>query len=493
MRRNCQNWARGRRLAGWLLIVSLLSAWLPTVEGQEFVEQRTLPNGLRVWVSPQEEPPRVLVGLVVLAGEADTAPWPRQTAHLLEHLLSQSRAGESKEELNREIRERGCYTRPTTHPVFTEFWANGPPDELPFLLELLRDLVLENDLAGKDIEKEKDLVIAEFDGEPSWYMKAYERLRGLSVWNKIYAQLLPNSRVFQSQAFPTVDLPLIDRSALERFYERFYSPSRAVLIVVGPVDAQETLELAGAVYGGVSARATPDWSLPRPPHPQKLVEVHRWRPVVFARGGWVLCGVRLDDWSGRRAFGGALLRKVLEERLYDELVVRRALLYSAWVQSWLPTDTGVLYSSVVAHGGIFQEVAEVMKAEYLRLGREGLSAEEFTRLKKSVESGLRHSLTDVPYRAGLLTRRAMRLREGGGDLSISSFTLPSLDHQEVNDLAREIFREDNMFVAVSRPLLNVWQSTLALIIIVAVFVGFIVLAVRWRRRAKKATAQAAQS
>ena len=494
MRRNRRSWAPSRRLAGWLLIFSLLSAWLPTVEGQEFVvEQRTLPNGLRVWVSPQEEHPRVLVGLVVLAGEADTAPWPRQTAHLLEHLLAQSRAGESKEELNREIRERGCYTRPTTHPVFTEFWANGPPDELPFLLELLRDLVFENDLAGKDIEKEKGLVIAEFDGEPSWYMKAYDRLRGLSVWDKICAQLLPNSRVFQSQTFPTVDLPLIDRSALEGFYERFYSPSRTVLIVVGPVDAQETLELAGAVYGGVSARATPDWSLPRPPHPQKLVKVHHRYPLVFGWGGWVLCGVRLDDWSGRRAFAGLLLQRVLEERLFDELVVRRAVVYSAWMRSWLPTDTGVLYCSVAVDEGEVEEVVGVMKAEYLRLGREGLSAEEFTRLKKPVESGLRHSLTDVPYRAGLLTRRAMRLREGGGDLAISSFVLPSLDHQEVNDLAGEIFREDNMFIATGMPLLNVWQSTLALIIIVAVFVGLVVLAVRWRRRAKKAAAKGAQS
>lgn len=494
MRRNCQNWARGRRLAGWLLIFSLLSAWLPAAEGEEFVvKQETLSNGLRVWVSPLESAGWVYAGLVVLAGQADTAPWPRQTAHLLEHLLSQSRAGESKEELNREIRERGCYTRATTHPVFTEFWANGPPDEVPFLLELLRDLVLENDLAGKDIEKEKQLVIAEFGGEPSWNMKAYDRLHSLSVWDKICAQLLPNSPVFQSQAFPTLDLPHIDLSALQGFYERFYSPGGAVLIVVGPVDAQETLELAGAVYGGVSARATPDWSLPRPGRPQKLVKAHHWCPVVFARWGWVQCGVRLDDWSGRRAFGGALLREVLQERLYDELVVRRALLYSAWTRSWLPTDTGVLYSSAVADGGTFQEVAEVMKAEYLRLGREGLSAEEFARLKKSVESDHREYLSDASSWAGQLAMAATGLRTGSDELLDPLATLSSLRREEVNDLAREIFREDNMFIATGMPLLNVWQSTLALIIIVAVFVGLIVLAVRWRRRARKAAAKAAQS
>ncbi len=494
MRRNCQNRARGRRLVGWLLIVSLLSAWLLTVEGQEFVvEQQTLPNGLRVWVSPLEQAKSVYVGVVVLAGHADTAPWPRQTAHLLEHLLSQSRAGESKEELSRELRRRGCSRNAYAGRLSTVFWASGPPDELRFLLELLRDRVLENDLSGKDTEAEKRIMEAEYGGKPSWLLKAYDRIHGVSAWGKVCAQVLPNSPVFQCPAFPTLDLPLIDRQTLEGFYQRYYSPSRAVLIVVGPVDLQEVLQSAEAVYGGLPARSTPELLLKAPDRARRLVLVEHQLPVVFEQQSWVQCGVRVDGWRGHRLSAGNVLRELLAERLYDELVVRRALLYSVCMHLWLPTDTGVLYCSAAVDEGDVEEVVGVMKGEVLRLGREGLSAEEFARLKRSVESDHREYLSDASSWAGQLAMAATGLRTGSDELLNPLATLSSLRREEVNDLAREIFREDNMFIATGRPLLNVWQSTLALIIIVAVFVGLVVLAVRWRRWAKKAAAQAAQS
>jgi predicted Zn-dependent peptidase len=85
----------------------LASAWPPVAGGQGFVvEQRTLPNGLRVWVSPVDGAKKVEVRLVVLAGQVDALPQPRQTAHLLEHLLLQSRPGGSARELEEELRKR---------------------------------------------------------------------------------------------------------------------------------------------------------------------------------------------------------------------------------------------------------------------------------------------------------------------------------------------------------------------------------------------------
>ena len=86
-----------RSLVGPLCVAVVCLAH-PAVGDAEFVvEQEILPNGLRVWVSRLAPAERVLVRLVVRAGKADAAPRPRQTAHLLEHLLYQSRAGEFKE------------------------------------------------------------------------------------------------------------------------------------------------------------------------------------------------------------------------------------------------------------------------------------------------------------------------------------------------------------------------------------------------------------
>ena len=173
--------------------------------------------------------------------------------------------------------------------------------------------------------------------------------------------------------------------------------------------------------------------------------------------------------------------------------MKRNLVYGVSSDSWLTDGTAMHEFEVEVADRHVEEVAALMKAEFLRLGREGVSAEDFIRLKESAGSHYRQDLSNLGHRSFHLGLLAMEPEGRADDPPDPVAVFTSLTPPEVNGYVREIFREDNMFVAISRPLLNVWQSTLALIGIVALFLGLVVLAVKWRRRLKRAPAEAAQS
>ena len=467
---------------------------LPTVEGQEFVvEQRTLPNGLRVWVSPLEAAETVQVRLVVLAGKLHALPRPPQTAHLLEHLLLLSRKGGSAVDLNQEVRKRNSSLNGVTLELATCYQAYGPPAQLPFLGRLLRELVFENSLEGKDLAGERHVVIAELGGLPSWVSRLWGGIQGPDIWQKVNRDLFQETPPCYHAELSALQIAKVSRRDMTDFHQRYYTPDESVLIIVGPVDVQEALGLAASTYGDVRARRTERRHFEEPPQPGHFVRVEHRGLRFFGVSGRAYCGARLDQCSHRQLYAYMILRNLIRERLHDELREKERLTYAVDARISSVGDYGVIWSSASQREGLVDEVAERVKAEYLKVGRNGVTAGELERLQKGLLIDHRVTFGRAFDRANWLTFFAIGPQGRGGDPLDPLAIIESLTLKEVNDIAREISREDNMFIATSRPLLNVRQSTLALIIIVAVFVGLVVLAVRWRRRARKAAAKAAQS
>jgi len=284
-----------RRGVAWLLICFLASAWPPVAGAQGFVvEQRTLPNGLRVWVSPVDDAKKVEVRLVILAGQVDALPQPRQTAHLLEHLLLQSRAGGSAPELERELRERSSDLNGESWALATIYKASGPPDELSFLLSTLCELVFENSVDAKDVAGEGKVVVDELGGLPSWMDKLSARALGTSLRQTVHREVFAGSPLWTEPDFPALEVAEITPAGMAQYYRRYYSPANSFLMVVGPVERAEALHLAERACGGIPASSAPVRSFQEPSRPGRLVEVRHRGWYVFGRRGTVFCGARLD-------------------------------------------------------------------------------------------------------------------------------------------------------------------------------------------------------
>jgi zinc protease len=487
-----QTGVRGRSVL-WLLIFLLASA-CPAAAGDQglVVEQRTLPNGLRVWVSPVDRAKTVEVRLAVLGGQVDALPQPRQTAHLLEHLLLQSRPGGSALELQEELRKRNSQLNGESWDLATIYKASGPPDELSFLLSTLGQLVFENSLDGKDVAGESKVVVDEFGGVPSWADKLGARVVGTSLWHRLCREVFAGSPLWNHPDFPALTVPEITWAGMEQYYRRYYSPANSFLIVVGPVDAAEALHLAERACGGIPAGSTPVRSLEEPERPGHLVEVHHRGWYVFGRRGAVSCGARLDHCCDRQLYGYMVLRNFIRERTYDELRLKQHLTYGVSTDTPSAGDYGLMTSEVVVDANLVYQVAQQLKTLYLAVGREGLSAEQFERLRRDVRVSHGMTLDQANGRANWLAFFAVGPRGRGGDPFDPMVVIDSLTLAEVNELAKEAFQANNMFVGTELPLLNVWQSTLALAAMVVGFVGLVALVVRQWRRRKKARAGTAQ-
>jgi predicted Zn-dependent peptidase len=223
------------------------------------------------------------------------------------------------------------------------------------------------------------------------------------------------------------------------------------------------------------------------------VEVRHRGWYVFGRRGTVFCGARLDHCCDRQLYGYRILRNFIRERTYDELRLKEHLTYGVSTGITSEGDYGLITSEVAVDAGLVNDVAQQLKTVYLAVGRDGLSAEQFERLRRDVRISLGMALDRAYGRADWLAFFAVGPRGRGGDPLDAITTIDALTVTEVNELAKEAFQADNMFVGTELPLLNVWQSTVGLAVIVVALVGLIALVVRQRRRRKKARAITAQS
>ncbi len=233
---------------------------------------QTLPSGLRLFHIPVEESPFTAVVLAYGVGAAHEQPAEAGLAHLLEHLLFEDeRIG-----YDRRLQAVGGITNAYTGQDYTVYHARVPRDAAPIALELEAERLYRLSLSPEKIETQRRVVAEEF------------RQRYL---NPPYAD-----RFFHIMraAFPghPYEIPVIGRmpeeilhlpdEALRRFYERYYTPENAVLVIAGGADLSEIERLFSAPKKGDSLKPVPSAeSLPLPQDTLIVREGHYPQMAVF--------------------------------------------------------------------------------------------------------------------------------------------------------------------------------------------------------------------
>lgn len=361
----------------------------PATSPQNAVAHFSLDNGLEVVVIPDHRAPVVTHMVWYKVGSADEPAGKSGIAHFFEHLMFKGTERHPAGELDAAVTELGGNLNAFTTADVTAYFETVPPEALADMMDFeadrMRGLVLSEEVIGS----ERDVVLEE------------RRQRVESSAQSLLSEEF-TATLYQNHPYgiPTIgwmhEMEQLNRADAARFYDQYYAPNNAVLVVAGDVEPETVRTLAEQTYGKVERG--PD--LPprvRPSEPERntgaSVTLHDPRVGIpsFLRA-WVVPTYRTAEPGEAEALD--LLSEILggssRSRFYQEVVVKSGIA----AQAGAGYDGGAYDPSGFSIYGAPQgqhtlaEVEAAMDTQLTRLITEGISDQELDRAKARYRRGL---------------------------------------------------------------------------------------------------------
>src|SRR6478736_3042879 len=236
------------------------------------IHEKTLPNGLRVIVSPDASVPNVTVNLWVDVGSRHEAPGRTGFAHLFEHLMFQgSRNVASGEHFTRLMAEGGRLNA-TTWFDRTNYFETVPKGafELALWMEADRHGFLLDAVNQANLDNQRDVVKEE-------KRQRYDNVPYGNALIDTYAAVFPKGHPYHHPTIGSMeDLDAASLEDVHAFYRRFYGPNNTVLTLVGDLTPEEGFAAAERYFGPLPASAEPARVVvePLPPLTEPVRDVH---------------------------------------------------------------------------------------------------------------------------------------------------------------------------------------------------------------------------
>ena len=215
----------------------------------EGVRGSTLPNGLRIVVIPDHLAPVVSTALNYLVGSNDGPDGFPGTAHALEHMMFRGSQGLDRDQLS-ELGALlgGNYNANTTETV-TQYTYTVPSADLGLALRSEAARMRGALITQADWEQERGAINQEVSRDLSdpFYNYSAQALAVLFAGTPYEHDALGTRPSFERT----------DAVLLREFYDRWYAPNNAILVIAGDVDPDAALREAEAVFGPIPTRPVP--------------------------------------------------------------------------------------------------------------------------------------------------------------------------------------------------------------------------------------------
>ncbi len=224
-----------------------------------------LPNGLEVIVVENHGVPLATVEIDVRNGSFTQDSGYEGLSHLYEHMFF--RADSDYPELDAfEMRASalGAVFNGSTQEEQVNYYMTLPSDSLDAGLRLLASAVEKPLFRADELDRERVVVIGEYDRDESEPGFAFQRAMGHALWGAAWPRKDPLGR--RASILRTTP------DQMHEIQHRYYVPNNSALIVTGDVDAGRVFAAAHAIFGRWERAANPFRKWPIPPIPPLIAD-----------------------------------------------------------------------------------------------------------------------------------------------------------------------------------------------------------------------------
>jgi len=374
------------------LLLLVLAAWEPLVAQRAELEKRirrdTLPNGLEIIVVENHGVPLATIEAVVRNGSFTQSPSYEGLSHLYEHMFFKAnRSYPEPDVFVARASELGAVFNAQTREELVNYYLTVPSDSTEPAVELLATALRTPLFLKEELDRERAVVIGEYDRIESDPYYALTTATGKALWGSAW-----------SRKNPLGERDVILKTTPEQMrtiQRKYYVPNNTALIVSGDVDAARVFAMVRKTLGDWPRAADPFASDPIPPVPpltqNKGVVVEQPVNTVIAVIQWDGPGAHADVAATYAADvfsdvlnqpGSRFQRNLVDSGLWQSLIVNYYTLNNVGpitISGEVAPDK--LRSAIAA---LERELVEVVKPGYLT--KEAVEGVKRTRIVGSMES-----------------------------------------------------------------------------------------------------------
>ena len=408
----------------------------------------TLENGLTVILSEDHSTPIVHLQLVYRVGSKNERPGRTGFAHLFEHMMFKgSRNVQSDSHLTLISRVGGDGNAYTTEDS-TTFLETVPAQYLPLVLWLEADRMATLRIDKTTFEAERQVV----KEERRWrYEDTPFGLLSEIMYDRAYSV-----HPYKHTAIGSMeDLEAASVEDVQGFFDTYYVPDNATLVLVGDFESAEALALVKQYFDRVPHAKRP---VPRdiPREPRQTAER---RVTITEEENWPLPAVIVAHhitYDGHPdAYPLHIAAKVLSDgqssRIYRRLVYNDQLAVSAFGDRSIIDDPNLFYAvSIVQPGRTPEESAAALIGELDRLQTELISDQELQRAKNQFARDYVFGRATIEQKASTLSHAAV-IHDDITTADAEFDIFMNITKEDVRRVAQTYFTEENRLVLTILP------------------------------------------
>jgi len=412
------------------------------------VRKTILPNGLTLLTKELHDKPVVATMIWYRVGSRNEELGQTGKSHFLEHMLFKGTDRYKKGEIDLITHLNGGANNAFTWLDFTAYYFTFASDRWQAALEIEASRMRGTLFDEEEFNSEKQVVEEELRIGLDGPWEALEN----EVWAAAFRQ--------HSYHWPTVgwleDLEAASGADMKAYYDKWYHPRNATMVIVGDFDADEALEKAEALFGSIEPGPEPArLRLVEPPQRgEKRLVVKKETPVERLLIGYHTPAVAHPD-SYALKVAEALLAIGKSSRLYQRLVEQDQSVTKADASYHDHIDPGLFYFQHELKPGFNLTDVELATYEEIdRLKRADVPSSELEKVKRHVQASLVLSSEEPLQQAMLLGQyetiavgeRVPEVSRGYHYLDTLLDRITEITVQDVARVVEKYFTEDNRTV-----------------------------------------------
>ncbi|MFP4047862.1 MAG: M16 family metallopeptidase, partial [Bacteroidales bacterium] len=409
-------------------------------------EEYDLDNGLHVILHEDHSTPIVTVSVMYHVGSKNEQPDKKGFAHFFEHLMFEGSENIGRHEYSEHVEKVGGALNANTSSDRTYYYEVLPSNHLELGLWLESERMLHAKVDSIGIATQKDVVVEEkkqnYDNRPygSWLIEMSKRAfkEHPYRWTTIGS---------------AKDVKNATHEDIKKFYDTFYVPNNAVLVIAGDIDTEETKEYVDKYFGEIPEG---EYDIPRPDvvEPKLEEEIkdtiydNIQLPAMFM--GYRTPAMGTDDFFAVEMLS-SLLSKGQSSRLYKTLVDDKQLAMQISSFPFPYEDPGLNFVMAIPNvGKDLKDLEEVIDEEIAEIQEESVSDREMEKLKNQYK-------TQIASENATIEGRAQNLASNYTYFNNANLINSKIDNymgvtkEDIQRVAKEYFRKDNRVILYYLP------------------------------------------